>query len=66
MTRKRFQKLCRSEMTKLMAHNDGAGKCIKVAANTTIRNFQKPMTYQECWTMLNKAFTYPGNTPPIK
>lgn len=66
MTKKRYQKLFRSEMTKLMAHKDGAARCIRAAANNTAANFQKPMSYLECWTALRSAFTYPGNIPPAK
>lgn len=66
MTKKRFQKLFRSEMTKLMAHKNGAAQCIRAAANATAKNFQKPMSYQECWTAVRNAYCYPGNVPPEK
>ena len=66
MTRKRFQKLFRSEMAKLMAHKDGAGKCIKTAANATASNFKNCNSYLECWMALRSAFTYIGNVPPVK
>lgn len=39
MTRKRYQKLYLSEMTKLMAHKDGAAKCIKAAATNKASNW---------------------------
>ncbi len=66
MTRKRFQKLSRSEMTKLMAHTDGAANCIRAAARITVRNFGNCNSYLECWEVLRNAFTYPGNIPPVK
>lgn len=69
MTRKRFQKLFRSEMTKLMAHKDGAAKCIKFAARANASawgNDWKGKSYLEAWTILRSAFTYPGNVPPVK
>ena len=66
MTRKRFQKLFRSEMTKLMAHKNGAAQCIRAAANATASNFRGPKSYQECWDAVRCAYTYPGNIPPVK
>lgn len=66
MTRKRFQKLFRSEMTKLMAHKDGAGNCIRAAATATASNFRNCNSYLEVWTALRNAYTYPGNVPPVK
>ena len=69
MTRKRYQKLYRSEMTKLMAHKKGAGMCIKFAANNNASvwaNEWKGKSYFEAWTALRVAFTYPGNVPPIR
>jgi len=69
MTRKRFQKLFRSEMTKLMAHKDGAAKCIKHAATNRASVWGKEWagkSYLEAWTLLRSAFTYPGNVPPVK
>lgn len=65
MTRKRFQKLFRSEMTKLMAHKNGAGNCIKAAAKATASNFKNCNSYLECWTAVRPAFTYYGNVPPV-
>lgn len=68
MTAKRFHKLFRSEMTKLMAHKEGAAMCIKAAA--TANPFRKDGTsvksYQEMWSALRSVYTYNGNVPPIK
>ena len=69
MTRKRFQKLFRSEMTKLMAHKPGAGKCIKHAASNRADvwgNDWKGKSYLEAWTILRSCYTYPGNVPPVQ
>jgi hypothetical protein len=69
MTRKRFQKLLRSEMTKLMAHKAGAAKCIKHAARNSASawtNDWEGKSYLEAWTALRSVYTYPGNVPPIK
>lgn len=69
MTAKRYHKLFRSEMTRLMMGKPGAAQCIKVAA--TASPFRKDGTgtvksYEEMWTALRSAFTYPGNVPPVK
>ena len=69
MTSKRFHKLFRSEMTKLMAHKQGANMCIKAAANA--RPFRADGTsnaksYKECWDALRAVFTYGDNIPPIR
>lgn len=66
MTRKRFQKLFRSEMTKLMAHKDGAAICIRAVATATASNFKNCNSYLEMWAAVRKAYIYPGNVPPIK
>lgn len=66
MTRKRFQKLYRSEMTKLMAHKDGAARCIKAAATAKASNFRCNVSYLEMWTALRPCYTYMGNVPPAK
>lgn len=66
MTRKRFQKLFRAEMTKMMAHKDGAAECIKAASNATAKNFRGCGSYIDMWTALRSVYTYPGNVPPIK
>lgn len=69
MTRKRFQKLFRSEMTKLMAHKEGAAKCIKFAAKNNASvwaNEWKGKSYLEAWTILRSVYIYPGNVPPEK
>lgn len=69
MTRKRFQKLFRSEMTKLMAHKEGAAKCIKHAATNNAgvwTNGWEGKSYLEAWTILRSAFTYSGNVPPVR
>lgn len=69
MTKKRFQKLFRSEMTKLMAHKDGAAKCIKFAAtnNASIwTNGWEGKSYLEVWAVLRSAYIYPGNVPPVR
>ena len=67
MTAKRYHKLFRSEMTKLMGHKTGANMCIKGAA--TIRPFLEDGTsvaksYQEVWDSLRPVFSYNGNNPP--
>lgn len=69
MTSKRYHKLFRSEMTKLMAHKPGAAMCIRAAA--TANPFPQDGTsnaksYQDMWTALRSVFTYPGNVPPLK
>lgn len=69
MTSKRYHKLFRSEMTKLMAHKQGANMCIKAAA--TVRPFRADGTsiansYQEVWNALRTVFTYGDNIPPIR
>lgn len=64
MTAKRYHKLCRAEMTKLMAHKKGAALCIRTMA--TISPFGPHSTvhsYQEMWTALCPVFTYANNTP---
>ena len=69
MTRKRYQKLLRSEMTKLMEGRPGASEWIRLAAKTRAGDWVgdlKGRSYIEAWTMLRKAFTYSGNVPPIK
>lgn len=67
MKRKRYQKLFRSEMTKLMAGKPGAGQCIKAAANSRPRRQDgSVIPYMEMWTALRSAYTYRGNTPPLK
>lgn len=69
MKRKRFQKLYRSEMTKLMAHKEGAAKCIKFAARNKASvwtNGWEGKSYLEAWTILRSVYTYPGNVPPAK
>jgi len=67
MTRKRFQKLFRSEMTKLMAGKPGAGQCIKAAAKSRPRRQDgSVIPYSEMWTALRSAYTYSGNIPPHK
>lgn len=69
MTRKRYQKLFRSEMTKLLAGKPGAAKCIRFAATKRAGdwgNGWKGKSYLEAWTELRAAFTYPGNVPPVK
>ena len=69
MTRKRYRKLYRSEMTKLMAHKDGAAKCIKAAATAKASNWTNDWegkSYLEAWAILRTVFTYPGNIPPVK
>lgn len=69
MTRKRYQKLYRSEMAKLMAHKNGAAKCIRLAATVRAsdwRNDWKGKSYAEAWAALRAVFTYPGNVPPVR
>lgn len=68
MTRKRFHKLFRSEMTKLMAHKQGAAGCIKVAANAVAwaKDDNGVVSYQKSWDALRCAYIYPGNTPPLR
>lgn len=67
MTRKRYQKLFRSEMTKLMAGKPGAAGCIKAAARSRPRRVDGSLIpYQEMWTALRSAYTYGDNVPPIK
>jgi hypothetical protein len=66
MTKKRFQKLFRSEMTKLMAHKEGAAKCIKAAATNSASVWQNGKSYLEMWTALRSVYTYPGNIPPVR
>lgn len=69
MTSKRYHKLFRSEMTKLMAHKPGAAMCIRAAATVTPfrkNGTSKVKSYQEMWTALRFAFTYLDNVPPLK
>lgn len=67
MTRKRYQKLFRSEMTKLMKGKPGAAHCIKAAAKARPRRADGAVIpYQEMWTALRSSYTYPGNIPPVK
>lgn len=69
MTRKRYQKLFRSEMTKLVKGQTGAAMCIRAAATKRAAdwgNDWKGKSYLEAWTLIRTAFTYPGNVPPIK
>ena len=66
MTRKRYQKLFRSEMTKLMLGKPGAARCIKAAATNNASIWQNGKSYLEMWTALRSAFTYPGNVPPVR
>lgn len=67
MTRKRYQKLFRSEMTKLMAGKPGAASCIKAAATARPKRADgTQIPYQEMWTALRSAYTYEGNIPPLK
>lgn len=69
MTRKRYQKLFRSEMTKLMAHKEGAAQCIKHAATNKASSWGEPFTgksYLEAWTALRTCYIYPGNVPPVR
>lgn len=66
MTRKRYQKLFRSEMTKLMHGKTGAAQCIKAAATNNASIWQNDKSYLEMWTALRSAFTYPGNVPPVR
>lgn len=66
MTRKRYQKLFRSEMTKLMAHKEGASQCIRAAATNNAAVWQNWKSYLEAWTALRTAFIRPGNIPPEK
>lgn len=61
MTRKRFQKLFRSEMTKLMQHCEGGGECIRMAANADLNNFKKCSSYQEAWNAVRVCFITPNN-----
>lgn len=65
MTRKRFQKLFRSEMTKLMQHQSGAGGCIRCVANATINNFNNCNSYQKAWNAVRACFITDNNIPPI-
>ena len=69
MTKKRFQKLFRSEMTKLMQGKPGAAKCIKAAATNSSSNWTNDWegkSYLDAWTALRAAYIYPGNVPPVK
>ena len=59
MTRKRYQKLLRSEMTKLMQHQKSAGMCIRVAANATLTNNYN--SYQEAWDTIRVCFIRSNN-----
>lgn len=59
MTRKRYQKLLRSEMTKLMQYQKGAGMCIQTAANATLTNNYN--SYQEAWDAIRVCFIRPNN-----
>lgn len=59
MTRKRYQKLFRSEMTKLMQHREGAGMCIQAAANAILTNNYN--SYQEAWDTIRVCFIRPNN-----
>jgi hypothetical protein len=61
MTQKRFQKLFRSEMTKLMQHQEGAGVCIRSAANATLNNFNNYNSYQKAWDSIRVLFIRPNN-----
>ena len=65
MTRNRFQKLFRSEMTKLMQHQKGAGACIRCVANTIINNFNNCNSYQKVWDAVRVCFITDNNIPPI-
>lgn len=65
MTRKRFQKLFRSEVTKVMHHQKCAGACIRCAANTTINNFNNCNSYQKAWDAVRVYFITDNNIPPI-
>lgn len=67
MKAKRFHKLFQSEMTKLMAGQKGAGRCIKAAATTSPKNPDGTVIpYAETWEMLRVGFTRRGNVPPLK
>lgn len=67
MTRKRFQKLFRSEMTKMMCGKLGAAECIKAAATSRPRRDDGTVIpYAEMWTALRPSFTCGGNKPPVK
>ena len=67
MTRKRFQKLFRSEMTKMMHGKPGAAACIKAAATSKPRREDGTfIPYGEFWTALRKVFIYGENIPPVK
>ena len=59
MTRKRYQKLFRSEITKLMQYKKGAGMCIRAAANATLTNSYN--SYQEAWDAIRVCFIRTNN-----
>lgn len=66
MTKKRFQKLFRSEMTKLMQHRNMAGTCIKAAANSSLKDFEQYDSYQKAWSKIRTVFINPKNEiPPL-
>lgn len=65
MTKKRFHKLLRSEMSKLMSGNPGvAGICIRAAANASLN--QTISSYYDMWQQFRPVFTYRDNVPPVK
>lgn len=66
MTAKRYHKLCRAEMTKLMRNSKGAGICIRAAAASNPFKLGVYTSYAAAWAALRVAFTYGDNTPPIR
>lgn len=67
MTAKRYHKLFRSEMSKLMAHKPGANQCIRAAATARPHRADgNVIPYGEMWAALRAVYTYPGNIPPVK
>lgn len=61
MTRKRFQKLFRSEMTKLMQRQERGEECIRLVANADLNNFKEYGSYQEAWNAIRVCFIRPNN-----
>lgn len=67
MTRKRYQKLFRSEMSKLMKGKKLAGRCIQVASKAKPVGFSggQYSSYKEAWDALRACFITNDNIPPF-
>lgn len=67
MTRKRYQKLFRSEITKLMKGKELAGRCIQAASKAKPVDFfgGQYSLYKEAWDAVRACFITDNNIPPI-